>query len=312
MAYGVGASGYVGIGIETTPGTYVAPTYFFNLRSEDLHYVPNMQQRRLLQGTPDVAGVLAGNALVEGSLECEIIEDGLVQLLRIARGAIVKTGSSTPWTYTFTPNAVAVPAKTASITVVRNGVAFGYTGCVLSEGSFTTDNGILVGTFNVLGLNEADQTVPVAAFSTLLPFSSGMYSIEVPTATQVFDDVNFTLDINDNAEAQDRLKNTLGAQFVKFGERSVELTMNRDFLNRTEYDAFKALTAQSVRVKAIKSASQSVQFTLPVAIKADYAISGLSGQADLIMADIKYIGTAPAGAAAYTIVIVSTVDITLT
>jgi hypothetical protein len=117
--------------------------------------------------------------------------------------------------------------------------------------------------------------------------------------------------MNDNAEAQYRLKNTgLGAQFVKFGERSVELSMTKDFLDRTEFDAFKILTAQSVRVKASKSASQSVQITLPVAVLDTYDISGLSGQADLIMAECKYVGT-NTGSGACTIVVVSDVDITI-
>lgn len=311
MGYGVGASGFVGIAPEVTSGTYVAPTYFLNLRSESLKYVQEPLWRRLLRGTADVSGVLAGNTRVEGTVEIEIIEDALVNLLKAARGTITKTGSVSPWTYAYSPNQVAVPSKTLSITVVRNGVAFGYTGCVVSAISMTTDNGLLVGTFTIIGNDEANQTVPTATFSNILPYSTNKYSIEIPTATQVFDTENFTFTLNDNAAAQYRLKNTgLGAQFVKFGERSVELAMNKDFLNRTEFDAFKVLTAKSVRIKASKSASQSVQITMPVAILDTYDISGLSGQADLIMASVKYTGT-NAGAGAVDITVVSDQDITI-
>lgn len=310
MTVGVGASGYVGIGIEVTPGTYVAPTHFFSLRNEGLKYVPNTVQRRPLRGTPDISGLLSGNAIIEGDLEIEIIEDGFVNLLRIARGTIVKVGAATPWTYTFTPSNVAIPPKTASITVVRNNIAFGYTGCVVSSLSITTDESLLVGTFSILGMSEADQPVPAAVFSALQPYSAGKYVIEVPTATQVFDDVNFTFEVNDNAEAQDRLKNTLGAQFVKYGEREVVLSMNRDFETRTEYDTFKTVTTKSIRVKASKSASQSVQITVPAASIDDYTVTGLAGQADLIMADIAYIGT-NVGAGSYDIVVVSDVSITI-
>lgn len=309
MGYGVGASGFVGIAPETTSGTYVPPTYFLNLRSESLKYVQEPLWRRLLRGTADVSGVMAGNTRVEGALTVEIIEDGLVQLLKAARGTITKTGTVAPWTYVYAPNQVAVPSKTLSITVVRNGVAFGYTGCVVSSLSMTTDNGLLVGTFNIIGNDEANQTVPTAAFSTILPYSTNHYSIEIPTATQVFTVENFTFTLNDNAAAQYRLKNTgLGAQFVKFGERSVELAMNKDFLDRTEFDAFKALTAKSVSVKASKSANQSVQITVPVAILDTYDISGLSGQADLIMASVKYTGV-NSGTGAVAITVVSDQDI---
>lgn len=311
MGYGVGASGFVGFGLETTSGTYVPPTHFLSLRNESLHYVQETHWRRVMRGTADVSGALAGNVRVEGSVDVELIEDSLINLLRCARGAIVKTGAATPWTYTFTPNSAVEPPRTASFTVVRNGQVFAYTGCVVSAMSFTTDGGILVGSFDILGRDEASQTLPVATFSNLVPYATGQYSIEIPTATQVFDVENFTFAVNDNAEAQYRLKNTnRGATFVKLGERSVEISVNRDFQDRTEYEAFKALTSQSIRIKASKSADQSVQFTAPAAVKDAYDISGLSGQADLIMAAVRYVGT-NAGAGAYTIVAVSDVDVTI-
>ena len=48
MTYGVGASGFVGIAVETTSGTYLAPTMYLNLRSESLKYVQEPLWRRLL------------------------------------------------------------------------------------------------------------------------------------------------------------------------------------------------------------------------------------------------------------------------
>jgi hypothetical protein len=39
-----------------------------------------------------------------------------------------------------------------------------------------------------------------------------------------------------------------GAQFVSMGERLVQMTASRDFLDRTDYNAFQAGTAQSINI----------------------------------------------------------------
>jgi hypothetical protein len=118
----------------------------------------------------------------------------------------------------------------------------------------------------------------------------GNWSIQVPTATQIFDADTFSLQIEDNASAEVRLKDTPGAAYARFGERGVTLSMDRDFTDRAEYDAFKTLTAQSIRILATKDVTHRVQFTVPVAIKDTYDVSGLAGQGDLVRASIAYQG----------------------
>jgi hypothetical protein len=289
MPIGVGAQEIVGIAAETTSGTYLAPTHWMLLRSESFKYVQDTVWRRPLRGIADIAGPVAGNSHIEGDFEIEVTEDILPQILRSARGTQVLTGT-TPKVYTFTPSAVAIPAKTMSIAVSRAGVVFGYVGCIITSMEFSMDNGLLIGKFSILGIDEATQSALTPVYVNTPPYGSGMYTLEIPTATQVFDTDGFTLSIDDSGEAQYRIKNTRTMQFAKYGERSTTLKVSRDFVDRTEYDAFKAITSKGVTLKCIKNANAEIDFSLPAAIVDTYEIGGTSGQGDLVRADITYNG----------------------
>lgn len=291
MAIGVGAGMIVGVAVETVAGTYVAPTHYMLLKSENLKFNRTPIQRRPLRNIADVAGVLPNYFHIAGDLVVEVTEDILPQLLRTARMSCVKAGAA-PFTYTFTPNALAIPAATMSITVVRAGVTFGYTGCIISSQKYSLEEGLLVGTFSILGRNEASQTLPTPTYVTTVPFAYGNYDIQIPTATSVFDADTFEISIEDNGEPQNRLRlNSLSMEFAKYGERAIEASVERDFDGRADYDLYKALTAQSVTILCTKGASASVKFLIPASIKDDYEITGGSSQAELIRANVKYIGT---------------------
>jgi hypothetical protein len=312
MAVGVGAGMIVGIAAEATAGTYVAPTHYLLLKSENLKFTRSTIKRRPLRGIADVAGVLNSYFHISGDVSMEVTEDILPQLLRASRMTIIKAGGPT-YTYTCTPNALAIPAKTLSITVVRAGVVFGYTGCVIGSQKYSLEEGLLIGTFSIVGRNEAVQSAPTPTYVTTLPFAPGNFDVQIPTATSVFDADTFEISIEDNAEPQNRLRlNSLSAEFVKYGERNVEATVERDFDGRTDYDLFKALTAQTITIEANKSATAKVKFLLPAAFKDDYDIGGGSGQADLIRATVKYVGTYDSATSkACEILITTLADITI-
>lgn len=308
---GIGAGGVVGIAVEVTPGTYVAPTKFFPIRSESLVWTQNTNFRRVIRGTVDSIGAIAGNGNVEGDIEMELLADVLPYMLLAARGTVTKTGAAAPFTYEFVPGHGAVPDNTLSVTVVRNGVAFGYTGVVVSSMSFGVDNDAATVTFSLLGRAEQSVGVPSAAFSGDVPFGAGNWTIEIPTAAQVFDADGFSFEVDDSGEVQNRLKDTLGAQFVSFGERSATMNFDRDFENRSEYDAFKALTAKSITVTLSTGANNSVEFLMPVAILDSYDVS-LGGVGDLIRASVSYMGQHDATeGASYKITAITTEDITI-
>jgi hypothetical protein len=301
---GIGAGGFMGVAIETTPGTYLAPTKFVPIMNETLQYQQETIWRRPIRQSADIVGAVDGNVHVEGDISMEAFEDVVAVMLYAARTSVVKTGAGPNYVYTVTGTAAAIPVKTLSITVVRNGIVFAYTGCVLSSFTFTIEDGLLMFNTSILGRDEAVQSAPTATWvATQTPFGAGKYNIQIPTTTQVFDADGFEFQVDDNAEAQFRLKDTgRGAQFISYGERSITLSTERDFENRTEYDAFKALTAQSITLLASKGVNNSISLTIPAAIKDTYEL-GLSGQGDLIRASIAYNATLDATANAYTIVV---------
>jgi hypothetical protein len=290
MAVGIGAAGFVGIALEATPGTYVAPEKYFPIRSESLSWTQNTLMRRVIRGTVDPIGAIQGNGNVEGNLDMELLDDVLPYLLLVARGDLEKTGTAPNFVYNFVANHAATPAQTASITVVRNGEVFGYVGCVVASMQIGTDDGVATMTVGILGTNEESEALPVPTYNPAdQPFGSGEWVIEIPTTVQVFDTDNLTLSIEDNGEVQHRLKNTLGAQFISYGERSVQASVDRDFESRAEYDAFKTVTSSGLAVKVTKDANRGIDFIIPATIKESYDLS-LSGPGDLIRASISYQG----------------------
>jgi len=299
----------MGFALEGTPGVYTAPTKYTPIDSESLKFTQDTTWRRPIRQSADVIGAVPGNARIEGDINMEGLEDVIPYFMMCSRLNVVKTGS-TNYTYTATPTAAAVPTKTMSVTVVRNGVVFGYTGLVVSQYTFTIDDGMLKYNCSMIGQDEASQSVPVATWPTTVPFGAGQYNIQIPTASQVFDADGFEFQIDDNGEAQYRLKDTgRGAQFISYGERSVQLTMERDFLDRTEYDAFKALTSQAITLLCSKGVNNQVSMNMTTAIKDSYEV-GLGGQGDLLRAQITYQGPINSSGTAFTIVVKTQENIT--
>jgi hypothetical protein len=277
-------------------GVYTPPVKYFPITSESLKYVQSTQWRRPIRQSVDNIGGVPGDVHTEGDIVIEGLTDAMIYFHRAARAACVKTGPVTAkYTYTFTPSAVATPGRTLSITVVRNGVVFGYTGCVVGTVKFNIANGMLVATYSITGSDETVQALPTPVWNTnqLQPFGAGEYDVEIPTGTQVFDTDTFDFTSTDNATPNYRLKNTgRGAQFISFKERTVTMTLNRDFQDRTDYDAFKALTAQALRVKAVKAVTAEVfQLDLQAAVKDTFEAANLSAQGDLLTSKIAYQGT---------------------
>jgi len=290
MTVGIGAGGIIGVALETVAGTYEAPTKFVPVESESLQYQQDTQLRRPIRQSADIIGAVAGNAHIEGDVGMEALEDCIVYFLHAARVTIAKTGADPDFTYTFTPNANATPSKTMSITIVRNGITFGYTGCVVSSFTISISDGMLKFSASIQGLDENTETAPTPTWPTTVPFAAGQYSLQIPTASQIFDADTFEFQVEDNAEVQYRLKSTgRGGSFVSFGERNVTVSTERDFQDRTEYDLYKSVTSGSLTLLASKGAANSVQIDVPATIKNSYEVA-LGGQGDLIRGSVSYQG----------------------
>lgn len=292
---GIHAEGFLGIAFEATYGTYTAPTRFFPIKSESLTEPFEHQKRQLIRGIADTLGHVRGFSRVEGDITMELIPDLLPYFLYVSRNTVAKTGSTPNFIYTTTPGhygaSAALPAgkKGLSITVVRNGDAYGYVGCIVTGMEFSVDNGIPTFKATIIGRAEASQSVPTPTYLTTdLPFGAGLFDIQVPTAVTVFDLASFTFTTNDNGEAQNRLLNSTYAQWVKFGAREATCQTERDYTSRAELDAYKALTFKSVTINMVKDANTQINLTLPNCTPDSYDGDGLSDQGSATMVRVTY------------------------
>ncbi len=291
MPAGIGAAGSIGLAFEVTPGTYVAPTKFVPVRSEGLRYIQEINYTRpIIKTAVEPVYAVKGPGHVEGDIVWEVLTDTFPYFLHAGRYTVVKAGAA-PYTYTYTPAATAQEAnRTLSLTVVRNGIVFGYTGCVLGSMSITVENGMLVGTMGMMGRNEAVAAVPTETYVELSPLGADSLTIEIPTATAITDAGSFTFEVDDNAEAQFRL-GSLAAQYIGYGERDISAEVERDFIDRTQYDLYKALTAQSVHFRSEDpaDATQYIDFLIDAGVMDTYE-SFLEGQGDIITAALSFTG----------------------
>lgn len=305
----IGASGILGVALEATAGTYLAPTKFIPFNSESIKVNINPVERRPVRGSAGLIGMIPGNLTVEGDIEFDVTADTLVYFLHASRCTVAKTGT-TPLVYTYTPSSLAVPAKTLSISIKRGSEVFGYVGCVVTGITLAVgDDGKMTATVSILGRNEATAASLTAVWPTSPVFQAGMYSLQIPTASQIFDADTFEFAAEENGQVNSRLKNTTGAAFVSFGESNATLKLARDFSTRADYDTYKAGTAQSITMTATADANNIISILAPVAIKSTYEVN-IGGQGDLIRASIEYACVVDSTGKHYQIVVTTSENIT--
>jgi hypothetical protein len=301
MTLGIGAGGLVGFAFETVNGTYVAPTKYIPILNETLEYKEQNNYRRPIRQSADQIGVVAGDFDVEGTITMEATEDTCLYFTEISRAVGVKTGTTPNWVYTYNPTAVAIAPRSASITIVRDGVVFAYSGCIVTKQTFTVNNNILEYDVDIIALTEATQSAPTATWPTSVPYGPGSWNIGIPTATQVFDMDTFSYSIDDAGAAQYRLKSARGAQFISYGERTIQMTASRDFMDKTDYAAFQAVTGQAILIAVTNGTNNGISFSIANAVKDVYQVA-LSGQGDLVRASITYNSTLDGSGNSYSII----------
>jgi hypothetical protein len=296
MGVGVSGGGSLGIAFETVPGTYVAPTKFHPVLGETLEFQPGNVFRRPIRQTVDQIGVVPGNVSITGTITMEFLDDVAVYYLYAMRMGIVRTGTTPNWIYTMTPTSTnAFPTRTLSITVVRNSQTFAYVGCVVNKLTLQITNDILQMDVDVLGQNEATQATPSPTWSSGTPYGPGVWNVSIPTGTQIFDMDTFSFSIDEAGAAAYRLKNTganagRGAQFISMGERTIQMTASRDFIDKTDYGLFQAGTSQGVTIVGQKGVNNLVQIQMNNVFKTAMQIP-LAAQGDIIRESITYDST---------------------
>lgn len=329
---GLGGGGSVGLAFETVMGTYVPPIVFVPVLSEGLEYSEEKYLSEQIRQQSIHTEAKPSYYHVEGDIEMEVDVNFLPYFLHAGRHTITKTGASAPFTYKYTPNSAGTAStaagpttrKTLSITVVRNGEVFGYTGCALGgfEFSVDTDSGILMATLNMFGLAEATQTDPSEVWIAPQLYGADAHRIILDTAgiAPTFagsPNVNhngLTFGVNFNAGAQNRVRADRSASYISYGITEGTLGAELDFLTRADYDFFVSTNKRSLRMESLTGGATLALATHGVRLQANNYFfnsysSPLEGMGDLVTADTEGQMLGIAGGDAYEVHVKTSVDI---
>lgn len=314
--------------IEGTYGTYLDPSNaggaWFPFIDESLAYNEVKYYSPQIRHTTIESEVKPGPYHVIGDIKVEVDCNQFPLFLYASRHTVVKTGPvSSVYTYTVTPSAVGSTypggsAKGLSVTVIRNGVGFGYSGCVVSQYIFAVENGVLMCTMSLIGLAEQDPSaLGTDSYVAASIFGQDAHNVSVdasgtaPAFASADGTFNgFTATINYNAAAQNRIRLDRSASFISYGQTDYSYNTELDFLDKTEYTNFKNSTTRAIQFMSIKpggsggtwtAATEGIRLTFRRSTYDPYSITSSGGLGNLIMATVTGHGLGIAGAAAFTI-----------
>lgn len=238
----LGALGYVGYGVESTEGTFVAPTKFlpvssFSFEDTNDYIVPDQ-----IRNTRDRSVAMAAPYMTSGSMEMELIPYDISTLLKSAFAASVSTsayggggyqhaltpGDTSP-TLTFESNA-------ADILVMRyGGIRVNTLEIKAAFGEIVTSSWGLEGTTRQsMGSSQTSQT-----YTDVLPLHFTGADVFVAGSQNVMvKDFSFT--VGNNLERIGTLRKTRSWRRTALGMRDTGLSMTLDFTDSAEYDRFLA------------------------------------------------------------------------
>jgi len=324
MAIGLGASGLVGVAKETTRGTYQAPTVYVPFLEEGLTYTEDKYFSEAIQKQVVDADVAAGFYHAAGPLNMEFDSQFAPYFLDASRHVRVKTGASSPFTYTYTPSSgasgVGASPATLSITIERNGVLFGYPGCIVDTLEFTVDAGVLRMNMGIMGVGEQDVTGPLTpTFPSRKILGADAHEIRLdaagtaPTFASGTIQTNFdgiTMSFNHNSSAENRINRSRAASYIAFHKTEFSATTSLDFESKTEYTNFRTNVARALQLESIGAvpASDAIRIRMFRAVLETYDVT-LGGMGDITKAGATFHGLNQPGGSPYEIRVLSTSDV---
>lgn len=298
MTVEIGGAGTLGIALEATLGTYLAPTKWIPIRSESMQVAEDKIYRMNLRALADRSGAIQGYTHTEGDIVFEVTPDILVYFLYCSRVTPAKV-VATPNVYTFIPAHVAKTTtaasgvtirRTMSMLITRSARPFGYVGNAVSQLAFTIDGGVLVCTASMYGTDEAAQSAGTPSFTAQTVAGPGKLTLEYPTATTRADVDTFNFTINDNAVTANRLNGLRAAAYQNWGEREITAHFEADFDPLTDYAAFRAQTISPIKFSALPVPGTEEFVVVLNATAIDASPINLAGLGDVNRANIDLHG----------------------
>lgn len=241
-----GIDAQIGMAAETTYGTYVAPTRFYEFVNESLKFnIQRIESAGIRAGRRTQHRWKPGVRSVTGDINMELVPQDLGLILQHILGDPVTTGAD-PYTHTFT-GLGAIDAKSMTIQVGRpdeGGVvrAFSYLGCKFTELSISCKTGeFATAKLGVYGREEVtSQALATATYDAELePFVFVEGSLSIAGSVVEVMSVDYTINAN---LAIDRHRVGAGTGRPKKalvnGLAAISGTFQADFENLTNYNRY--------------------------------------------------------------------------
>ena len=270
MAIRSGLAAQIGIGVETTVGTAVTPTRFYEFNDESIaQTIERIESEGLRTGNRVLRSdrYASGQIAIEGSFSMDMTADNTAILFKHALGAVATSG-----TYLHTCTMSDPFGLGLTIQVGRPGNdgtvrAFTYAGTKISSLDLSVSVGeLLSAEFGIIGTTaESIGSVTAASYGSsleLLHFAGAAITV----AGTAYPCKDFSLSVNNGLTA-DRF--VLGSQVARqpIAASMAEVTgsITAEFVDATAYNRVVNATHAAVVATFTDSTGDSITVTVPVA-----------------------------------------------
>lgn len=269
MATASAIDSQIGYAVESTPGTYAAPTKTIEHVSETLtHHKPDIVSRGMKAGRRGGSGRRSkGIEWVDGNVSHELGVAAVGPIFRNLMGAVSTSGTN-PYTHVFTYGALSEGALTIQVGrpdlggTVR---AFSYLGCQITKAQIMSKvGGNSMLSFDVYGqtLTTSESLAAASYPSAWSPLNFSHCVLSIAGAEYEFDDL--TLDFDSGLKTgrhTHRSTNPSRPRISKeSGYRTAGGTVNSEFIDLTAYARYAAGTEAAF--SAAWNAGASAQLTV--------------------------------------------------
>ena len=296
-----GLTSQLGLAIETTPGTRVAPNRFLEFDSESLQLnIDRIQRDGMRAGRRMHHGWSPGVYQTGGSVEFDLSSAAVGAVFHAAIGAVTTTGAG-PYTHTFVPGAL--PSMT--VQVGRPTIPFDYLGTYVNSWSLSANpNEHAKMSLDLVGMEEArthDLATATYAQGDFFTFVHG--ELTIAGDEKPVDSVSLSCDNSLSLYHQIKSTNAGRPSIFEDGRRMYGGTVTTDFENLTDYNRFINATEVAL-VLSFTSGPNSL--TLTGNVRFDGTTPNVSGPA-IVKQELPFTYTSnTSDAAAFTAVLINT------
>lgn len=269
MPAGIGASGALGVALEpaAAPGAWVTPAVWIPITGETLAYTEDRYFSEAIRQQTISNAVAQGPYHVEGDVNMEFDCRYVPYFLYATRHTITKTGATAPFSYKLVPasgGGLPTGNRTLSLTVVRNGVQFRYSGCQVGSFEITIDAGVTRFNATIMGttmatsaaaitpsfsaprlLSSISQSIAIGDNALITAVASGGTAMTGATVNTSFN--GFTFTVNDNPSAENRINQNRSASYIAYHITEANVTTELDFLDKVDYDHYVATDSKRLQ-----------------------------------------------------------------